>query len=681
MFRHQQLRLLAVPLAAMYFVLMLVFSGCSGGSSSSSLTTGTTTVLVYMEGSTLESEKSRATENIKEMLLSKSSPNVNVVLTTGAAGKTVATDPVTNWRTVKRHIIKNGSISELQDLGAVDMGKRGVLTDFITWGITTFPADKYILVFWDHGGGILLGYGGDYDTDTSRMSINELRQGIADAYTTTGKRFELIGFDACLMATAEVAASLSAYASYLVASEEIEPGAGWNYTPFLNALSSNPASDGLAIGRVIADAFSQKSAPNSDQYTISVVDLSQINALVSIINEFAILAADQLSQSGRTAWNLLASARCNADEFAADYVHRIFYNLTDIGQFSAQLADTSDVYRHISVRLQSTLSNTVRYIVNGAAHQNVSGLSFYFPFHLDSSEDWPELYDMVAFAPAYKDLLTTFVDYPKSNPPGKALHFSEPLLTETSLQATIESPFWLDEQFVTITQAQSGTVYTLLGIDMPSPSTSLGKDSFLISYNFENKWFSLDGHNVTVLFDGKVSDTTLTVSIPILYRPSGTGSDQNRPVNLRIKFDPIANNGVTGEAWEGAESGGLASRVQIKLKRGDIITPLFTTYDTETDSEEYSEGDSFAMVSKALVLSRTPIETPGMYNVSFFVRDLAGNEEISSSVSISLPTNRKQATKTSLNQPETIRKLPLYALQQGFWHRWNSTLTSNVNRH
>ena len=67
--------------------------------------------------------------------------------------------------------------------------------------------------------------------------------------------FDFVGFDACLMATAETGLMLNSYADYMIASEETEPGIGWYYTDWLTALSKNTSMPTTEIGRNIVDSF------------------------------------------------------------------------------------------------------------------------------------------------------------------------------------------------------------------------------------------------------------------------------------------------------------------------------------------------------------------------------------------------------------------------------------------
>ena len=82
-----------------------------------------------------------------------------------------------------------------------------------------------MLLLWDHGGGSVGGVCFDEVYYNDSLDLNELGEGLSMAE----EPFELIGFDACLMATLETAETASPYAKYMVASEEIVPGRGWSY--------------------------------------------------------------------------------------------------------------------------------------------------------------------------------------------------------------------------------------------------------------------------------------------------------------------------------------------------------------------------------------------------------------------------------------------------------------------
>ncbi|MBI2267346.1 MAG: hypothetical protein HYU64_19635 [Armatimonadetes bacterium] len=133
----------------------------------------------------------------------------------------------------------------IQEYGKVDMSSPNTLRDFVVDAVKKFPADNVALVLNDHGGGFT-GAMAD-DSDGNFMSVPQIRQALQEAQDITGKKLDIIGFDACLMAEAEVAYELKDVGKFLLASEESEGGPGWTYDPMLKSKSKIL---GEAIGQV-----------------------------------------------------------------------------------------------------------------------------------------------------------------------------------------------------------------------------------------------------------------------------------------------------------------------------------------------------------------------------------------------------------------------------------------------
>ena len=119
--------------------------------------------------------------------------------------------------------------------------------------------------------------------------MGELDHALNQVYDQMTDRFEFIGFDACLMSTLETANVLTPYARYMYASQEMEPGSGWDYTSLLNNLAANPDQDGAQLGEKVCREYydhcadygfgSQRSA------TFSIIDLSKIDDVLISMNE------------------------------------------------------------------------------------------------------------------------------------------------------------------------------------------------------------------------------------------------------------------------------------------------------------------------------------------------------------------------------------------------------------
>jgi len=158
---------------------------------------------------------------------------------------------------------------ELEDLGEANMADSQTLVDFITWAVDNFPAKKYALIMSDHGAGWP---GGWNDPDPGGLGpdavpvadlfgvdglwLMELDQALEQARDQTGvDKFELIGFDACLMAQLEVFSAIQPHGNYSVASQELEPAVGWAYASFLRELTQNPIMDGADLSQSIVASY------------------------------------------------------------------------------------------------------------------------------------------------------------------------------------------------------------------------------------------------------------------------------------------------------------------------------------------------------------------------------------------------------------------------------------------
>jgi len=232
---------------------------------------GSATVMIYMIASDLESERSMATKDISEMLAADSNEKLNVLVQSG--GTKVWNNDFLSDGAVERFEVKDGKANVLGKVENAQMCDSQTLCDFLTWGKEYAPADRYILVFWDHGMGTVGGFGKDKVSERAPMRLYEIKEGIEKA----GIWFSVIGFDACLMATAESAFALKDCAGLLVSSEDITSYEGWHYTTFLNALSRNLSVPDMALSKLISDShimFSKSLTSN-----ISVINLDGAEVL------------------------------------------------------------------------------------------------------------------------------------------------------------------------------------------------------------------------------------------------------------------------------------------------------------------------------------------------------------------------------------------------------------------
>lgn len=333
----------------------------------------TVTIMVYMCGTDLESQHGMGTSDLQEMLNAKVGGNVNLIIYTGGCNKW--NNNVVSSKVNQIYQIQNGKMTCLvQDAGSVSMTDPDTLSGFIRWCAKKFPANRNQLIFWDHGGGSVSGYGYDEKyARTGSMDLAEIDRALQDG----GVTFDFIGFDACLMATMETALMASQYSDYLIASEETEPGVGWYYTSWLNKLSQNPSMPTIEIGKNIVDDFVDVCAQQcrGQLTTLSVVDLAELEQTIPQTLTAFSKSTSSLIQNNN--YQTVSSARSHTREFAqasridqVDLVHLARNMGTQEGE---ELADA--------------ILGAVKYNRTSSNMTNAYGLSIYFPYQKVSQVD------------------------------------------------------------------------------------------------------------------------------------------------------------------------------------------------------------------------------------------------------------------------------------------------------
>ncbi|MBQ5951882.1 MAG: peptidase C11 [Lachnospiraceae bacterium] len=330
----------------------------------------TVTILVYMCGTDLESRSAMSTKDLNEMLSATYGPNVNVILYTGGCKKWQNNTISSSVNQIYR-ISSRGFERLVDNAGQKSMVSADTLLEFLNYGKANYPANRMMLVFWDHGGGSISGYG--YDEKCARSGSMPLDQ-INVALQKSGMTFDMIGFDCCLMATAENALMLSKYADYMVASEETEPGVGWYYTTWLTNLNKNPSMPTLELGKQIVDSFVEEcnKSCRGQQTTLSVVDLSELSQTLS--TDLAAFARGTKAMITGSQYKTVSNARSNTREFAQST--RI--DQIDLVHFANNVGSAE------GKALANTLLSAIKYNRTGNM-TNAYGLSIFFPYRKASS--------------------------------------------------------------------------------------------------------------------------------------------------------------------------------------------------------------------------------------------------------------------------------------------------------
>lgn len=367
------------------------------------------TVLAYMCGSNLESmPQSSASKDIQEMIASGYDTDcVNLLLMPGGARKWHITN--INNKETGIYCVRPDGITKLHEFGEqLNMGAPETLSAFLQYGYTHFPAERYALVIWDHGGGSIGGVCHD-ENSKDHLSLAELKAALENS-PAAQTPLEWVGFDACLMASAEVSMFMAPYARYMIASEETEPGYGWDYQ-FLRDIEKD--ASGAETGSRIVQQYLDWYGENcpSCEITLSCIDLSAMSQLADRLDRYFVEAADLIHSEGASVLSKAvrqAKFFGNVEENDGDDMttNANVYDLADLGSLIACLDEylSGDgkelidfLHKDVVVKNENTLN------------LEISGLTLYHPLRAKNAfRSNIETYRALGIIPNYVNYIETF---------------------------------------------------------------------------------------------------------------------------------------------------------------------------------------------------------------------------------------------------------------------------------
>ena len=338
-------------------------------------------VMEYIIGSNLEDDRGSASINISQMLDATSKGDgLDFVIQAGGSDRWFTRGIEDS--TVGRYLISGGKLTEAEKLdSSLCMSEPDNLRDFIVWTRENYPADRYMLVLWDHGGGFVNGFGSD---DLNKRSGTEygtmLASEITGAVRDSGVKFDLIGFDACLMQDIEYAYAFEPYADFYLASEETEPAYGWFYTTSFGKLAEDPTLSTEEFGRAMVSSYDQLYRTMNDgepkpENTLSLIDLSLVKPAYEQLTAIMEGAVGEIKDSPAVFANISA-ARSKAYEFYDREQTDLISFLTALkkADYRQQVAADEDFDR---------LTDAVKACVvyrNKDAAEGINGIAVDFPY-------------------------------------------------------------------------------------------------------------------------------------------------------------------------------------------------------------------------------------------------------------------------------------------------------------
>jgi len=553
----------------------------------------------YLCGSDLESQNGYATADLMEMMQAKLSDNVTVVIETG--GSSYWRNNTVSAKSNQRYVYNSQGLYLAQSQPRSNMGDSETLADFLSFCKENYPADKTMVLIWNHGGGSVAGAAFDQNYRNDSLNLGEFYEAFNEAFELSNDDppIDLIGFDACLMATVDVAFTFCDVAEYLVASEELEPGDGWDYASWLQQLSRDPGMGAAKLGRIICDTYKSSSDRRGEgsEITLSVTDLTKLQPLLEAYDamgqEALSIALEDpgfFSDFGR-----LAS---RSESYGGNNSQEGYTNMVDLGHLAR---NAGQLLPRTSQAVLDGLADCVIYRVAGAYRNQATGLSCYYSYNGDRRD--LKGYTELGYSQPFKYLYSYGLDG-KLSADGMAyvsqLGYAQAELPEVpSFESdgfSADLPVSLSDEGYSMLDVGPELAGILKGVYFRLAYVSTAGDTILLlgrdndidmDYingifmdNFRGVWGTIDGHFVymEIIYEGE--DYNM-YAVPILLN--------GEACNLRVAYDYGTEEYYILGARRGLEDNGMPDKNLLPIYVGDVISPVYyaSSFSGDDDFEPY----------------------------------------------------------------------------------------------
>ncbi len=316
-----------------------------------------------------------------------------------------------------------------------DSGDPKQLIKYATHAFQAYPAEHYGLILWSHGTGwmphdlrdisprerkmrsanstvpalfrstletmmseptvskraICFDDGSQHSIDT--VELEKVVTEITTAISTPDnpRKLDLLGMDACLMASIEVAYQLRQQVDYMVASEELVPATSWPYSKIVSDLHARPNISPKELSTLIVTEYSnyhKKFPPKAGDVTKCAIELAGMDALKLVVRDLAKVLIANMPEHRQTLWKAqkitqYKEVNTNAGERR---IHKFKYQLWDlrsVAQALTQLTQNEQLKQAAEAVVKSFDNNpslaVLKNIHHGIWFDEIGGLSVYLP--------------------------------------------------------------------------------------------------------------------------------------------------------------------------------------------------------------------------------------------------------------------------------------------------------------
>lgn len=574
------------------------------------------TILVFMNGD--NNLEGFGIQNINDMEKTGSSKDVNVIVEFDRSPDW--DDSNGNWSATKIFYITQDnnlekiSSREIEDLGEVDMASSVSLEDFIMYTMENYPAKHYALILWNHGGG-WLGFSND-DTDYPMgLSVSGLAVALKNIVDEKKIKFDIIGFDMCLMSMLEVYAQIADFANVAIASEELEPGTGWNYEGMLKFITENPTSNARTFASQITKSYYDFYEGKDSAITLSAIDLSKINGLIASISAIS----PKINSDMELAWKEIARANNRVERYATT-AGRSYIDIFNLFDLLVPTAPGTDLSNDLTAA-QKAVSEAVIDNVKGSAHYFSTGISIYFP---RSPEDYYEYYDWensyFTNSTGWSEMIKKYYavrEESDKEPPAVLIESYEANPDFIEFAVNIKGNDILTLFFVVTQEENNISIYlydTPLNLDFSGFEE--GNIPFFWDYSIP---FIFNGENFTFASLEPIDREAKKFRAGGLYTIAST----NQTFNATLLFD----YGILKEVYIDISYGDRVIPSPVEISPDDVFVSYQRAYDTQTSEFFNVEGTPIKIGNSGLFIEYLKFadQSDKELFLDFVAEDLSGN--------------------------------------------------------
>ncbi|HEU5014382.1 MAG TPA: clostripain-related cysteine peptidase [Roseiflexaceae bacterium] len=596
------------------------------------------TVLVYLDGDNdLEAD---AIDDYNEMASVGSTDALNIIVQFDRISSNEDWDNTSNgdWKGVKRfrveHNKRPAKSNQIADLGELNMGSPQTLSDFVTWGIQSYPAQHYALIFWDHGAS-WPGVASDDSSDGDMLTLPELATALADVQTKTGVgKLDLIGFDACLMGQIDVLQTIAPFGKVAIGSADLEPGEGWAWNAWLGDLAKKPGNDAVALAPSIIKSFTAFYKQEDDpSVTLAAFDLTKVDKMSAQLDTLSTTLINAMPDS----FAAIGEARAHAAEYASGDTD---ISAIDLGYFANLLAAAKiDPQVTSAAKALSQTIKTSRIAQGyGADHPKSTGISIYFPWKKKNYDSSYHKSSPLTEATHWDEFLQAFYK-------GGSTHSSRSAVSKPEVSDSTVSPAAPLSLSATISGSDTAYVYYFVGAIAPNdpnmvqifsmdylypPGTALNNaipswkdgDAVQLSWN-ASSWYISNGTAVVRAPFSPTDYGSSTYSVEGTYTARKTG--KQTPVS--VEFAVTQGRGTLQHVWAFDKNNSSNPRPrELKPKAGDTFTPDIPSYNTQSDKdEERTDAGEPIVFGDAPLTAFEGAAPSGEYVIGLMVENVAGD--------------------------------------------------------